>query len=194
MDASRCGVPQHRNRFFCIGALNAPDAFLAEDIFRHYIGEEITVAEYFANNNIQLDIDAYYRHPTTYHRRAIFGTNEVAPTIRGVANVSTDDCLWQLGSYILVECKNWKQHVTLPQIRNIAYISSMKGNKCALLFATNGITREAKKEVLRLAATGIYILVITKEDLLELSCEQDCYSMIISKFEDLENNQDNIPV
>ena len=84
LDASRCGVPQHRNRFFCIGALNAPDGFLIEDIFRHYIGEEITVADYFANNNIELDIDAYYRHPTTYSRRAIFGTNEVAPTIRGV--------------------------------------------------------------------------------------------------------------
>lgn len=84
LDASRCGVPQHRNRFFCIGALNAQDGFLIEDIFRHYIGEEITVADYFARNNIQLDIDAYYRHPTTYSRRAIFGTNEVAPTIRGV--------------------------------------------------------------------------------------------------------------
>lgn len=84
LDASRCGVPQRRNRFFCIGALNAPDGFLTEDIFRHYIGEEITVADYFANNNIELDIDAYYRHPTTYTRRAIFGTNEVAPTIRGV--------------------------------------------------------------------------------------------------------------
>lgn len=84
LDASRCGVPQHRNRFFCIGALNAPDSFLIEDIFHHYIGEEITVADYFANNNIELDINAYYRHPTTYSRRAIFGTNEVAPTIRGV--------------------------------------------------------------------------------------------------------------
>lgn len=84
LDASRCGVPQHRNRFFCIGALNTPDGFLIEDIFRHYIGEEITVADYFANNNIGLDIEAYYRHPTTYSRRAIFGTNEVAPTIRGV--------------------------------------------------------------------------------------------------------------
>lgn len=84
LDASRCGVPQHRNRFFCIGALNAPDGFLIEDIFRHYIGEELSVADYFANNNIDLDIDAYYRHPTTYSRRAIFGTNEVAPTIRGV--------------------------------------------------------------------------------------------------------------
>ena len=70
----------------------------------------------------------------------------------------------------------------------------MKGNKCAILFAANGITREAEKEVLRLAATGIYILVITKEDLLELSSEEDCWAMIISKFEDLENNQDNVSV
>lgn len=84
LDASRCGVPQHRNRFFCIGALNTPDNFLLEDIFCHYIGEEITVADYFSNNNINLDIEAYYRHPTTYSRRAIFGINEVAPTIRGV--------------------------------------------------------------------------------------------------------------
>ena len=84
LDASRCGVPQHRNRFFCIGALNSPDGFLTEDIFRHYIGEEMSVADYFADNNIELNIEAYYRHPTTYSRRAIFGTNEVAPTIRGV--------------------------------------------------------------------------------------------------------------
>lgn len=84
LDASRCGVPQHRNRFFCIGSLNAPDGFLSERIFHHYVGEEITVAEYFAENNIDLNIDAYYRHPTTYSRRAIFGVNEVAPTIRGV--------------------------------------------------------------------------------------------------------------
>ena len=84
LDASRCGVPQHRNRFFCIGSLNEPDGFLTENIFRHYVGKEITVAEYFADNNIDLDIDAYYRHPTTYSRRAIFGVDEVAPTIRGV--------------------------------------------------------------------------------------------------------------
>lgn len=84
LDASRCGVPQHRNRFFCIGALNATDGFLMEEIFRYYIGEEISVADYFASSNIELGIKAYYRHPTTYSRRAIFGTNEVAPTIRGV--------------------------------------------------------------------------------------------------------------
>lgn len=84
LDASRCGVPQKRNRFFCIGALNERDNFLLQYIFETYIGEPLSVAQYFADNNIPLDIRAYYRHPTTYHRRAIFSVDEVAPTIRGV--------------------------------------------------------------------------------------------------------------
>ena len=84
LDASRCGVPQKRNRFFCIGSLNAPDNFLSEEIFTHYTGTPVSVSEYFARNNIPLDIEAYYRHPTTYSRRAVFGIDEVAPTIRGV--------------------------------------------------------------------------------------------------------------
>lgn len=84
LDASRCGVPQKRNRFFCIGALNERDNFLLEYIFEAYIGEPLSVAQYFAANNIPLEIHAYYRHPTTYHRRGIFGVDEVAPTIRGV--------------------------------------------------------------------------------------------------------------
>ena len=84
LDASRCGVPQKRNRFFCIGSLGAVDNFLLEKIFDAYVGEPITVANYFAQNNIPLAINAYYRHPTTYNRRAVFSVNEVAPTIRGV--------------------------------------------------------------------------------------------------------------
>lgn len=84
LDASRCGVPQKRNRFFCIGALDAREDFLLEYIFEAYTGTPLSVAQYFAANNIPLPIQAYYRHPTTYHRRAIFGVDEVAPTIRGV--------------------------------------------------------------------------------------------------------------
>ena len=78
LDASRCGVPQNRNRFFCIGALKERDNFLLEYIFSDYIGEPCSVEQYFAANNIPLEIRAYYRHPTTYHRRAIFGVDEVA--------------------------------------------------------------------------------------------------------------------
>lgn len=84
LDASRCGVPQKRNRFFCIGSLNERDGFLTERIFTQYTGTPISVLDYFVNHHLDLNIEAYYRHPTTYSRRAIFSVNEVAPTIRGV--------------------------------------------------------------------------------------------------------------
>ena len=32
LDASKCGVPQKRKRFFCVGALNEPDDFLKKNL------------------------------------------------------------------------------------------------------------------------------------------------------------------
>lgn len=84
LDASRCGVPQKRTRFFCIGALHTPNNFLLQKIFEAYIGEPLSVAQYFIANHVPLDMRAYYRHPTTYNRRGIFSIDEVAPTVRGV--------------------------------------------------------------------------------------------------------------
>ena len=84
LDASRCGAPQKRSRFFCIGAHNAPDSFLLESIFESYVGEEISVRQYFEDHGIPLDINDYYRHPTTYSRRAIFSVDYASPTVRGV--------------------------------------------------------------------------------------------------------------
>ena len=43
-------------------------------------------------------------------RRVRAGSQEIDLS---VANISLDDELWQLGSYILVECKNWKKHVSV---------------------------------------------------------------------------------
>lgn len=84
LDASRCGVPQKRNRFFCIGALNAPDDFLLDAIFVACGDEETTVRGYFNDHHIPLDINDYYRHPTTYSRRAVFSVDQASPTVRGV--------------------------------------------------------------------------------------------------------------
>ena len=84
LDASYFGVPQSRKRFFCIGALGRADDFLLDALFSACSDEIVTVREYFKENNIPLNIDAYYRHPTTYSRRAIFSVDEIAPTIRGV--------------------------------------------------------------------------------------------------------------
>ena len=123
-------------------------------------------------------------------RRVRAGSQEIDLSI---ANISLDDALWQLGSYVLVECKNWKRRVDIPQVRNIAYISAMKGNKTALLFAANGITDDASKEIIRLASTGTYILVITAADMLNLNNNDDCRRMILKKFGEI-NDVNILPI
>lgn len=81
LDASYCGVPQKRKRFFCIGLLGAEDGFLNALIDARLSPTPMTVRDYLGD---QLGIDYYYRHPRNYSRRAIFSIDEPAPTIRGV--------------------------------------------------------------------------------------------------------------
>jgi DNA (cytosine-5)-methyltransferase 1 len=81
LDASLCGVPQKRKRFFCIGLFGAKDGFLESMINARLSERPMTLREYFGE---QLGIEYYYRHPRNYNRRAIFSIDEPAPTIRGV--------------------------------------------------------------------------------------------------------------
>lgn len=81
LDASKCGVPQKRKRFFCIGVLNAPDDCVKPFIECKMSEKETTLRDYFGNT---LDFEFYYRHPRNYSRRGIFSIDEPAPTMRGV--------------------------------------------------------------------------------------------------------------
>lgn len=81
LDASFCGVPQKRKRFFCMGILGQPDGFALDLIRSRVSNKETTLRDYFGD---QLDFEFYYRHPRNYNRRAIFSIDEPAPTMRGV--------------------------------------------------------------------------------------------------------------
>lgn len=81
LDASHCGVPQKRKRFFCIGALNANDNFVLKYLQENITENAMTLRDYFGNT---LDFEYYYRHPRNYNRRAIFSVDEPAPTMRGM--------------------------------------------------------------------------------------------------------------
>lgn len=84
LDASRCGVPQKRKRFFCIGALNESDGFLDAYLAHNQSVLPMTVRQYFEHIGYELPIECYYRHPRSYSRRAIYSIDEPSPTIRGV--------------------------------------------------------------------------------------------------------------
>ncbi|MBQ8418274.1 MAG: restriction endonuclease [Phascolarctobacterium sp.] len=117
-------------------------------------------------------------------RRIRTGAQEIDLSI---ANFSLDNKLWQLGAYVLVECKNWNSHVDIHQIRNIAHISTMKGNKTAILFASNGITADAQEEILRLTTSNLSIVCITACDLKQLRSSDDCRLLIMDRWEKLQN-------
>ena len=81
LDASYCGVPQKRKRFFLIGKLREMDGFMEPFINSGLSSKPMTVREYLGDS---LGIDYYYRHPRSYVRRGIFSIDEPSPTIRGV--------------------------------------------------------------------------------------------------------------
>ncbi|KJD46809.1 DNA cytosine methyltransferase [Paenibacillus terrae] len=81
LNASFCGVPQNRKRFFCIGLLDAEDGFLDDIINSNISTRQTTIRDYLG---MELGIEHYYRHPRNYSRRGIFSIDEPAPTVRGV--------------------------------------------------------------------------------------------------------------
>ena len=81
LDASYCGVPQKRKRFFLVGKMNAEDDFLLPYLNRGLAHKPMTMRDYFGDS---LGIEYYYRHPRSYLRRGIFSIDEPSPTVRGV--------------------------------------------------------------------------------------------------------------
>ncbi|WP_288267574.1 DNA cytosine methyltransferase [uncultured Methanobrevibacter sp.] len=81
LDASLCGVPQKRKRFFLIGHKNDTDDFLTSILYSDLSSKSKTVREYLGN---ELNTEYYYRHPRSYARRGIFSIDEPSATIRGV--------------------------------------------------------------------------------------------------------------
>jgi len=81
LNASFCGVPQLRKRFFLIGILGEKDTVLEPYLEKNLSEKPLTIFDYLGNN---LQTEHYYRHPRNYARRAIFSIYEPSPTIRGV--------------------------------------------------------------------------------------------------------------
>lgn len=85
LDASRCGCPQTRKRFFAIGHLGDADGFLSERLRNGLSEHSMTVREYWRDTlGKELDAEFYYMHPRSYNRRAVFSIDEPSATIRGV--------------------------------------------------------------------------------------------------------------
>ena len=81
LDASLCGVPQKRKRFFLVGELGGRDSALISYLTKDLSTRPTTVRDYLGD---ALGVEHFYRHPRSYARRGVFSIDEPSPTIRGV--------------------------------------------------------------------------------------------------------------
>ena len=81
LDASFCGAPQARKRFFLIGQLGGKHNQINGVYLKNMSKEPMTIRDYLGDS---LDLEFYYRHPRNYSRRGIFSIDEPSPTVRGV--------------------------------------------------------------------------------------------------------------
>lgn len=81
LNASLCGVPQLRKRFFLIGVLTEKENILLSYLQEKIAQKPLSVFDYLGDS---LNTEHYYRHPRSYARRGIFSVYEPSPTIRGV--------------------------------------------------------------------------------------------------------------
>ena len=67
IDASYCGVPQKRKRFFLIGCLGADDGFLNELLDQDLSDRPMTIHDYLGDS---LGVEYYFRIPRSYNGKA----------------------------------------------------------------------------------------------------------------------------
>lgn len=81
LNASLCGVPQSRKRYFLVGEMQGKDEALLPYFRKNQSDKPMTIYDYLGDS---LGIEYYYRHPRSYACRAIFSIYEPGATIRGV--------------------------------------------------------------------------------------------------------------
>lgn len=81
LDASLCGVPQARTRFFLIGHLGDKHNQLTGVLQKNLATRPMTIRDHLGSS---LGLQHYYRHPRNYNRRGVFSIDEPSPTVRGV--------------------------------------------------------------------------------------------------------------
>ena len=81
LDASRCGVPQRRKRFFMVAARARCFPEAMDSRVRLKMAERpLTVREHLGS---ELGVEFYFHPPLNYIRRGVISIDEPAPTVRG---------------------------------------------------------------------------------------------------------------
>jgi hypothetical protein len=104
-----------------------------------------------------------------------------------------------LGRYVVCECKNWRTAADVTTVGKFA--SVLRSSRCRLgvLFSRNGLSGAqrsiaATRDQFRFAQQGIYILVVSEPELLNIVRGQSLLALLRQKYEQLRFDLQPTPV
>lgn len=112
LDASYCGAPQARKRFFLIGQLGGKHNQINPILKKNLSTEPMTIRQYLGE---KLKLQYYYRHPRNYSRRGIFSIDEPSPTVRGVNRPIPDGYKKHSGDPSEIDLKDMRPLTTIER-------------------------------------------------------------------------------
>jgi hypothetical protein len=118
---------------------------------------------------------------------------DIIAEYRGATNLTLFD---DFGRYILVECKNWKASVGAAQVRDFIVKIQKTRTRLGIIFAKNGISGEkdgadAVREIHAVYdSQGIFVIVISEEDLKEIESGVSFYDILDRKIDNLRFDSD----
>lgn len=101
-------------------------------------------------------------------------------------NASLSQRAWDMGSMLLVECKNRVEVTGVSVVRNLSFIMDAKGCKTGLIVSSSGFTKVAKEQALRLSCQGKTMLLIDDVDLNAIAKGIHPADLINEKYDNLQ--------
>lgn len=108
-------------------------------------------------------------------------------------NASLDQSAWDMGTILLVECKNRIEVSGVSVLRNLSFIMDAKGCRTGLIISTSGFSKVVIEQTARLAYQEKYVLLIDGDDLDTIAAGMHPSDLVNAKYHALQKEVEDDP-
>ena len=101
-------------------------------------------------------------------------------------NASLNQSAWDMGTILLIECKNRVEVTGVSVLRNLSFVMDAKGCKTGLIISMSGFSKVAAEQSKRLTCQGKSILLIDGNDLNALAASIHPSELMNDKYHALQ--------
>lgn len=105
---------------------------------------------------------------------------------RVIRNRSSHPDLAIMGSYILLESKNWGRTITTKEIRDLVTKLERHQCQCGILLSRRGLSRNCEEEIRWARNRGFYVLGLDENEIESVQACENLIELLIKKYEEVK--------